>query len=569
MKKTITINLNNIVFTIDDDAYEMLQTYLSDIAAHLASDPEKDDIINDIEGRIAELFSEWLNKMKNVINLSDVQQIKDILGNPSQFIDADGTADEAPKDDTSSEQSKKKGKRPFRFYRAPESAILGGVCGGLAAYLRMDVTVVRIIWVLAILVFSMLGGGWFLVPIYILLWIIAPQARTASQRLEMQGEDVTVENIKTELNNFKNYVESENFKQSTKSIGDRIASVFITFLKVVGGFFAGIFSLVGLIVGFTLFVVLILLIFNPVVLQGHLMMPGWEFLTQEKSIMLFIALILVVICPLIGLVYGIIRLVSHKRSESKSGFWVLLLLWLAGLFMLISVSGKTIVDAKNLRGETWEMSWSSNGEVVDEIRNYERFHAVDVSGNFNLTLKQDTIHDVLITANEELLPKIKTEVQNGVLYISSAVVLFNTRPITLTVSLDSISAITARGACDLKNVSTVTASNIAINLKGAVEADLNVEVTDVVKLDLTGATKIKMRGTTQTLRINATGAGDIAANELKAQYVDVSLTGAANAKVYASESINVRAKGASDIKCFGNPEKVEKSIGKASSFQLR
>ena len=568
MKKTITINLNNIVFTIDDDAYDMLKTYLSDIAAHLASDPEKDDIINDIEGRIAELFSERLNKMKNVINLSDVQQIKDILGNPSQFVDADGTADEAPKDDTSSEQSKKKGKRPFRFYRDPGNSILGGVCGGLAAYLRMDVTAVRIALVLVFFLSCVFGGGWFIVATYILLWIIAPQARTASQRLEMQGEEVTVENIKTELNNFKSYIESEHFKQSTKNIGDRIASIFVTLLKIAGGFFAAVFSLVGFVIVAALFVVLILLIFNPAVLQGQIMMSGWELLTQEKSIMLFVSLILVVVCPLIGLVYGIIRLISQKRSESKSGFWVLLLLWLAGLFMLISVSSKTIINFKNLDGESLEIVWGES-TIVDELRVCERFHAIDVSGNFDLTLKQDTLHDVLISAYEGLLPKVKTEVRNGVLHISSTAVLLNTRPITLTVSLDSISAITARGACDLKNVSTITASNIAINLKGAVEADLNVEITDVVKLDLTGATQIKMNGTTQTLRINATGAGDIVANELKAQYVDVSLTGAANAKVYASERINVRAKGASDIKCFGNPEKVEKSIGKASSFQMR
>ena len=566
MKKTITINLNNIVFTIDDDAYDMLQNYLSDIAAHLASDPEKDEIINDIEGRIAELFSERLNKNKAVVNLSDVQQIMDILGNPSQFVDAD---DDAPKSDNSSEQSKKKGKRPYRFYRDPENSILGGVAGGLAAYVKMDVTVVRVIMVLAFFLFCVFGGGGFIAAAYILLWVIAPQARTASQRLEMQGEDVTVENIKTELNNFKNYVESDNFKQSTKSIGDRIASIFITLLKIVGGFFAGIFSLVGLIVGFTLFVVLILLIFNPVILQGHLLLPGWEFLTQEKSIMLFISLLLVVICPLIGIVYGIIRLISRKRNESKSGFWVLLLLWLAGLFMLISVSGKTIIEMNNLRGETWEMSWSSDGDVVDELRNCERFHAVDIAGNFNLTLKQDTVHDVLITANEDLLPKIKTEVQNGVLYISSAVVLFNSRPITLTVSLDSISAVTANGACDLKSVSTLTASNISINLRGATKADLNVDVTDVVKLDLTGATKVKMNGVTQTLRIDATGAGDIIADNLKARHIDISLTGATNAQVYAAESITVRAKGASDIKCFGNPQKVEKSIGKAASFRMK
>ena len=75
MKKTLTVNLNNIVFHIDDDAYEMLQTYLSEISDHFKQEDERSEIMNDIEARIAELFTEKLQKNKNVINLTDVQEI--------------------------------------------------------------------------------------------------------------------------------------------------------------------------------------------------------------------------------------------------------------------------------------------------------------------------------------------------------------------------------------------------------------------------------------------------------------------------------------------------------------
>ena len=88
MKKTLTVNLNNIVFHIDDDAYEMLQTYLHEIAEHLSED-ERKDILNDIEARIAELFNEKLQKNKNVINLIDVQEIIEIMGKPSQYTGED------------------------------------------------------------------------------------------------------------------------------------------------------------------------------------------------------------------------------------------------------------------------------------------------------------------------------------------------------------------------------------------------------------------------------------------------------------------------------------------------
>ena len=85
MKKTLTVNLNNIVFHIDDDAYDMLQTYLHEIADHFTDEAERREIMTDIEARIAELFSEKLQKNKNVINLEDVQEVIEIMGKPSQY----------------------------------------------------------------------------------------------------------------------------------------------------------------------------------------------------------------------------------------------------------------------------------------------------------------------------------------------------------------------------------------------------------------------------------------------------------------------------------------------------
>jgi len=166
----------------------MLQTYLADVARHLSED-EKKEVMNDIEARIAELFTERLQKNKKVVNIDDVQEIINVLGKPSQYTDEDDEEPEAPK-------SKKK--RARRFYRDPENAVLGGVGAGIAAYFSWDVTWVRI----ALVILALISSG-NLIPIYLLVWIIAPKAVTASQRLEMQGEDVTVDNIKTEINNVK------------------------------------------------------------------------------------------------------------------------------------------------------------------------------------------------------------------------------------------------------------------------------------------------------------------------------------------------------------------------------
>src|SRR5665647_1786465 len=145
MKKTLTVNLNNIVFHIDDDAYEMLQTYLSEISKYFESDEEKKEIMNDIEARIAELFTEKLQKNKNVVTLIDVQEIIEIMGKPSQYADEDDEETEAPKLDKKQQKSR-------RFYRDPENSILGGIAGGLAAYFGWDVTLIRILMVIAVFV---------------------------------------------------------------------------------------------------------------------------------------------------------------------------------------------------------------------------------------------------------------------------------------------------------------------------------------------------------------------------------------------------------------------------------
>ena len=192
--------------------------------------------MNDIEARVAELFTERLQRNKNVVNIEDVEEIIKILGKPSQYADED-------ENDADASYSKSEKKRARRFFRDPENAVLGGVGAGIAAYFTIDVTWVRIVLV----ILALISAG-YMIPIYILVWIIAPKAVTVSQRLEMQGEDVTVESIKTEINNLKNYVESDKFKQSANSFGEKLGEVMKVMLKVIFGFFGAIFGVVGMVI---------------------------------------------------------------------------------------------------------------------------------------------------------------------------------------------------------------------------------------------------------------------------------------------------------------------------------
>ncbi len=192
MKQTYSVNLGGIAFNIDDDAYLELRNYLQQIEAHFANEEEGKEIMADIETRIAELFQEQTKGSKQVIDLKDVREIIKILGDPAEIG--------GPENGGSSGRRESFGPSGHRrIYRDSDNRVLGGVCSGMGAYWQLDTLVFRIIFVVAFLVF---GIG---LVLYLVLWIVIPEAKTAAQKLEMKGEPVNVSNIgKTVKEEFRN-----------------------------------------------------------------------------------------------------------------------------------------------------------------------------------------------------------------------------------------------------------------------------------------------------------------------------------------------------------------------------
>lgn len=181
MKKTLTINLAGMVYHIDEDAYQKLRSYLDSLEKKLKHEPDFKDIILDIEARVAELLNEILDGKRQVVIIEDIENIIEILGEPEVISS----------EDASFESSGNYSRRSYRrMYRDPDDQIIGGVCSGLAAYWNMDPTIIRVIFV----VLAIVGGSGLL--IYLILWIIMPEAQTTAQKLEMRGEAVTIDNIK-------------------------------------------------------------------------------------------------------------------------------------------------------------------------------------------------------------------------------------------------------------------------------------------------------------------------------------------------------------------------------------
>ena len=190
MKKVINVNLAGKAFTIDEDAYTALNKYLNNLEKHFSRSQGAEDIIYDIEARIAELFEEDRTG-GHIVSLHKVNNMKTTMGMPEDFAsDEKQTYSSRANKKTKSKTNTGTSGHSRRLFRDPEHKVFGGVAGGLSAYFGFkSPTLLRIA---LILLFFAFGFGPL---VYLILWIAVPEAKTSSDFLAMRGEDINIDNI--------------------------------------------------------------------------------------------------------------------------------------------------------------------------------------------------------------------------------------------------------------------------------------------------------------------------------------------------------------------------------------
>ncbi len=341
MKKTIKINLNGIIFNIDDDAYEKLKSYLDTISRYFSNKQESKEIIDDIEARIAELFQEKVSAENQVITLLIVNEVIDIMGNPEDIADT-GEAGEDQRSFHDTYSSSKK------LYRDSENSVIAGVSGGLGAYFNMDPVIFRLLFV----IFFFAGGASILV--YVILWIVLPKAETAAQKLEMRGEKVNVSNLEKKIREEYDYVKenvkenvsratsSDTYKKAKNGASDffevlgKIILVFVKVILIIIGtslVLAGIGILIGLI---TLpFAGVHLFPFESYNFSlGDILIP---FTDPVSVTLLTIAVSLLILIPIGAMIYALIRLIFNIKTRNRGLGVGALVLWLVCLFSIVGI----------------------------------------------------------------------------------------------------------------------------------------------------------------------------------------------------------------------------------------
>ena len=445
MKQVININFHGRVVPIEVTAFEILKNYTESLSRHFAAEDGKDEIINDIENRIGELFQERLKEGATCITETDVLAIIKNMGRPEEF-DEEQTAyttkgEPASTGSSTSNEAFANTMRPKRLYRDENHKVIGGVCSGLANYFGIDVVVVRVIFV--ILAFA---GGlsivpyiilWVAVPssatteigslrkklyrdpddklvagicagiaqyfginvwiprvlfllpfigfaindndfdffkfgfspgsliIYIILWLVIPEATTTAEKLEMKGEKVDMNSIKNSvMEEMKGVQERAQrlgkearltaeqrgkafgseingvAKRGSRSLGDIIIFLFKLFAYFIIGCFA-----IAFIIGLFAFGIAAIGLFP---MKDFVLNNGWQNAFAWGTLLFFIA------TPIIGIITWIIRRLAKIRSNRKMMRYTFLSLWLIGLasFIALMVSvGKDFRSTNSLNEE--------------------------------------------------------------------------------------------------------------------------------------------------------------------------------------------------------------------------
>lgn len=460
MKKIININLAGRVIPIEDSAYEHLQEYIESLRRYFAKEEGRDEIINDIENRIAELMNEKVRKGATCIADADINEIIGSMGRPEDF---EAEEDEHPAQSTaagSGANSTFAGKKRGRLYRDAGDKIIGGVCAGVADYLNVDPAIIRLIF--AIIIFGSWGFGlllyfilWIILPVkeldgyrgkrlfrnpedkiiggvasglaayfkkeawvirlifaaplllyilvgalswpflhfgaiipggvmfgsltgtfilaYIIMWIVLPEAKTQYDKMEMRGEKVDVntirQTVKDEMKQFKDRAgefgkevkeSAQRFGAKAKEFADTRGKTFATEFAqtarpiaggighAIGVLFKAFFLFIAGTIAFTLFVVLMTLIFSGIGFWP-LKKAAFEFIFDGfwQNAYAWATVVLFFIVPLVAFITWLVRRMMNIKSQSNYLGWIFGGLWVLGMISFALFIGSMFANFRN------------------------------------------------------------------------------------------------------------------------------------------------------------------------------------------------------------------------------
>ncbi len=411
MNKTVNINLGGMFFHIDEDAYQKLSRYFDAIKRSLSNSNGQDEIIKDIEMRIAELISEKHTNDKQVINLRELDEVIAVMGQPEDYrLDTDGDEPAATSYNSSPKGISKK------LYRDKENGMIGGVLAGLGHYFGIDK-----VWLRLLLLVMIFAGGTGVLA-YIILWIVMPEAVTTAEKLEMKGEPVTISTIERKVREefdtvsekLKN-VDYDKMSNQVKTGAERLTSSISEVLNSVFKVFAKVLGVIIIISALPVLVVLLIGVFTlgsvsfikfpwtTFIEAGNFSdFPIWSF-----GILMFFA---------VGIPFFFLALLGFKlltpnlKSIGTIAKSTLLALWLIAIALCITIginqASAYAIDGRVVEKKTINLAPTDTLFVKFKYNDYFAKN-VDEHNDFKIT--QDSTNANVIYSNEVSIKIMKTD----------------------------------------------------------------------------------------------------------------------------------------------------------------
>lgn len=542
MKKTIPTSINNILFHIEEDGFEVLARYLAAIRTHFEGTEDGAEIIRDIENRVAEQFIEHTggagHSRERIITAAHVAALIQSMGEPGEFDDT--IENETAQASGAAALSRK-------LYRDIDQAIIGGVAAGLAAYFGIQVVYVRLLF-LASIFFG--GTG---VVVYLVLWLAMPPARTASQKLEMRGEHVTLESVSEVVRarmdemGGRSDTLSKIIRYPFELLGHLFSflwwRVFPFIRKGIG--IAGIAgSVAALVVLISLFLIASLKLFGD-----PLEATAEEIFTGSQYYLVLIAGLGLFGIPaiLLGMCGEFLRS-ARLSSFSKKAGGILVVLWLA------SIVGSAVLAASVQ--ESWRARIAADPQYqqVTQELSQDAFENLQVEDSQQVRVVPGEEYSVTLSGYARDLPKIEFAREEETLIIrraphESQCVFCPETYLEVTVTTPALTYVEARDGS-------------SISLKDWRDDAISIAAEDSGRIYLAGKvgtvtasarnnSSIELAGVTHILSAEVGNYSHLSSRNLTAQEVSVEVENSSRAEVYATESLSGYARINSQITQYG------------------
>lgn len=553
MKTTRTIHLGGMGFTIDDDAYERLNNYLESIKQHFANEDDAQEITNDIEDRIAELLHDRSTRPEYIIAQADIEAV----------IAEMGTVGDITGEENSVPEPEKKWQRGKKLLRDMDNVVIGGVCSGIAAYLGIDATIIRILFLI-----SLFAGGTGLL-LYCILWIILPKARTATDKMQMRGQTATIAGIEKAVKEKWNSSSVQKEKNSILHFFERLFALIGQIAKAILNSITRIIPIAAKLIGLALLLcsILLFMVFTIILCTALFKMnnPFFDipllFTMQMDALSLWFFPLLYgsIIIPICFLfILGLYLLT--KRAIIRKGFAAT---W-GGLWIVVVIL--TIVFGMHTIPQTIEI-YNNQPQHEKEvgIKYTQKFN---IEGNYNVQIHYSERNSVIVYGTREQLDENQISMENGILHITQRDKLFwcigcNQQSIDVAIYTNNpIEFLTLNGYMDEGQVSATVdslvpwSSDVEIILNDHANLTLDPIVAKTIKLYQNGNSTVRMNGLgyTQQLDIELTGSSVLYGQGFSANTVNIQTSGASSAVFHVVDSLSAFASGASRIEYIGSPK---------------